>query len=443
MPEERTETTATPSAERRPRRRPDARLIAVHPPEAAAVIELTGDEVVIGREEGSIQHRTLSRRHLAVRWDSASWARVAVDLGSKNGSAVDSVPLAGAPRVLRDGAVVRAGDVLLVYEEGDLDDQPDLADAVPGQAAPTRQLRVALARAAADPAPVLLLGETGTGKEWIARALHRASGRRGPFLAVSCAELSGELMASQLFGHARGAFTGAEQARPGLFRSAAGGTLLLDEIGELPAPLQPKLLRVLQEGEVLPVGENRPVAVDVRVIAATHAPLEDLVERGGFRRDLYARLAFWVVAVPPLRARRADILDWIARLTSAFADKREKTAAQPMFTPDAAEALLTAPWPENLRGVDRLVHRLASRPAEAGFVGVDEVRPFIEVAAPAPAITSTPAPVRPPAPSKEELEALLARLGSVRAVAKHLGRDRRQIYRWLKAFGLRSTESEE
>src|SRR5262249_60695774 len=126
-------------------------------------------------------------------------------------------------------------DVLLVYEEGDLEDPPDLSDAVPGRAAPTRQLRVALAKAAVDPAPVLLLGETGTGKEWIARALHRASGRRGPFLAVSCAELSGELMASQLFGHARGAFTGAEQARPGLFRSPARGTPLPDALVAPPA----------------------------------------------------------------------------------------------------------------------------------------------------------------------------------------------------------------
>src|SRR5262249_42565424 len=141
--------------------------------------------------------------------------------------------------------------------------------------------------------------------------------------------------------------------------------------------------------------------------------------------------------------RRADLFSWIALLAAGFADKRDRPAAQAAFSADAAEALLTAPWPENLRGVDRLVHRLASRPADAGPVGLDEVRAFTAVAAPERTPTATPAPARPPAPTKEELETLLDRLGSVRAVAKHLGRDRRQIYRWLKAFGLRSADTEE
>jgi DNA-binding NtrC family response regulator len=279
---------------------------------------------------------------------------------------------------------------------------------------------------------VLLLGETGTGKEHAARVLHRLSGRPGAFVAVSCAELSGELMASQLFGHARGAFTGASEARPGLFRSAAGGTLLLDEIGELPAALQPKLLRVLQEGEVLPVGETRAVTVDVRVVAATHAPLEALIERGGFRRDLYARLAFWTIALPPLRARRADIIMWLQRLHAGFAARRALPPAPLPLSADAAEALLVAAWPENLRGLDRLAHHLGGR-AEAAPIGVAELGALEPAAAPA----RRAAVARPAPPTRAELAELMERLGSVRAVARHLGRDRRQIYRWLDAFGLR------
>src|SRR5262249_51093613 len=151
-------------------------------------------------------------------------------------------------------------------EELDDDDAPELAATIPGDAAAMVRLRALLARAAGDRAPILLLGETGTGKEHAARALHERSGRSGPFVPINCAELSCELMASQLFGHARGAFTGAISAQRGAFRSAERGTLLLDEIGELSPPLQPKLLRALQEREVVPVGETRPIAVDVRVV---------------------------------------------------------------------------------------------------------------------------------------------------------------------------------
>jgi hypothetical protein len=429
------DSTAVPTVAVQPRHRPQARVVVVHPAELAGSVALTGGEVVIGRcsDEGlSLPHPTLSRRHLAIRWERGISKHTIVDLGSKNGSSVDREPVRAYPRVLTDGAVIRAGEVMLVYEEGPGLAEPDAGDlgaAIPGDAAATRHLRSLVARAGPDPSHVLLIGETGTGKEHVARALHRLSGRRGPFLAVSCAELNPDLMAGQLFGHARGAFTGAHQSQPGLFRAADGGTLLLDEIGELAPGLQAKLLRVLQEGEVLPVGEGRPVRVDVRVVAATNADIPQLVEVGGFRRDLYARLAFWELVVPPLRARRADILGWVQRLHRRFIERRSGDHAPLTLDTDAAEAILCAPWPDNLRGLDRLVHRLASD-RTGGLVTGQVVAPLIASATP----TSG---VRPSAPTREELEAALVRFGTVSALARHYGRHRRQIYRWLRTFAIR------
>ena len=429
------DTTALPPAavSTQPRRPLDARLIVVHPPELAAETALASAEVVLGRAtQGgfSMPHPTLSRRHLAFRWEGGAGRRTACDLGSKNGSSIDGEPLRAAPRVLHHGAVIRAGGVLIVYEEGGEPDGPtELAAAIPGTASATRALRALIAQAAPDPAHILLTGETGTGKEHVARALHDLSGRPGPFLAVSCAELTGELMAGQLFGHARGAFTGAHQAQSGLFRAASGGTLLLDEIGELAPALQPKLLRVLQERCVLPVGEQRPIPVDVRVVAATNADIAALVDSGAFRRDLHARLAFWDILVPPLRSRRADILAWVGLLHRTYIERRPGGGPPLVFDADAAEAILRAPWPDNLRGLDRLVHRLAAS-SPRGALGRDAVASLLAAPEPSP-------PARPDPPGREELEARLAELGSVAALARHYGRNRRQIYRWLKARGVR------
>src|SRR6185295_11015283 len=168
--------------------------------------------------------------------------------------------------------------------------------------------------AATDPAPVLLHGESGTGKERIAGELHRLSGRKGRLIAVNCAALSRELVESQLFGHQKGAFTGATELHPGYFRAAQGGTLFLDEIGELSLEVQPKLLRAIQQGEVQAVGSTQPAHVDVRVVAATNRELQQAVNAGQFRADLYARLSLWELRVPPLRERRADLFPWIDRL---------------------------------------------------------------------------------------------------------------------------------
>ena len=203
-------------------------------------------------------------------------------------------------------------------------------------------------KAAATPVPVLVLGETGTGKELIARALHAESPRRDrPFLAVNCSAIPAGLLESELFGHARGAFTGADRARTGLFGAANGGTLLLDEIGDLPLELQPKLLRVLQEGEVRRVGDSQSQPVDVRVVAATAVDLRQAVAAGRFREDLFYRLAVVSLELPPLRRRPEDI----APLVQAYLPRLAARFVRPVpeLTAEALQLLEQHTWPGNVR----------------------------------------------------------------------------------------------
>jgi two-component system response regulator GlrR len=205
------------------------------------------------------------------------------------------------------------------------------------------------ARLVADSdASVMILGPSGSGKELLARAIHRASPRAPkPFVAVNCGAIPENLLESELFGHARGAFTGATYAHKGLFQSADGGTLFLDEIGDMPLPLQVKLLRVLQEGEVRPVGSAQPVPVDVRVISATHRDLEAARKSGQFREDLYYRLNVVSLRLPPLVDRREDIPLLATHFIRKLAERYRKPA--PALAPDAMALLIAAPWPGNVR----------------------------------------------------------------------------------------------
>jgi transcriptional regulator with GAF, ATPase, and Fis domain len=202
---------------------------------------------------------------------------------------------------------------------------------------------------------VIVTGETGTGKEVVARLIHQRSGRQGPFLAVNCGALTEALLASELFGHVRGAFTGAVAEQPGLFRAAHGGTLFLDEAGDIPPALQATLLRVLETRQVRPVGSTRDVPVDVRVVSASNRELVTLVRQGQFRADLYARLAQWVIRLPPLRDRRDDIPALSRALLAQFG------AAERTLTPELEEALLGHPWPLNVRGRQDCHSNWASR----------------------------------------------------------------------------------
>ena len=205
-------------------------------------------------------------------------------------------------------------------------------------------------------ASVLIYGDSGTGKELLARAIHRASPRRDrPFVAVNCGAIPGDLLESELFGHARGAFTGAVQAHKGLFQAADGGTLLFDEIGDMPLPLQVKLLRVLQEGEVRPVGSTQSIPVDVRVVSATHRDLDAHKALGQFREDLYYRLNVVSLRLPALAERREDIPLLASHFLRALAERYRK--APPSLAPDAMALLVAAPWPGNVRQLLNLLEQ--------------------------------------------------------------------------------------
>ena len=356
------------------------------------------------------------------------------DLGGGAGTRLNGVAVRGQA-ALADGDVIRLGDTLVLFtaagEAAPGAGEP--VDGPPGLTGETPSIQ-AVRRSIAAVAPrrrtVVITGETGTGKEIVARQIHERSGRGGPFLAVNCGGFSEGLLASELFGHLRGAFTGAVAEAQGLFRAARGGTLLLDEASDLPLPLQGVLLRVLETWEVRPVGSARDVAVDVRVVAASNRELVGLVQRGLFRADLYARLAQWIIRLPPLRERRQDI-PALCRALLARLEER----GRPM-SPDLEEALLIHPWPLNVRGLSNVlaIASIATPEDEPLQLG-PEVRSalqdnLVDRAAPQEA-------PRPGALDRPALEALLSRFGGrVAAMARQAGVSRPRMYRLLWAAGL-------
>jgi two-component system response regulator HydG len=241
-----------------------------------------------------------------------------------------------------------------------------------GQSAPMRRLRDALERLAEQDVPILIQGESGTGKELVARALHdRGRRRKARFVALNCGAIPESLIDSELFGHIRGAFTGATTDRPGVFVEADGGTLFLDEIGDMPVPVQARLLRVLQEGEVRPVGGSGTKSVDVRVIAATHVELGAAVEHGKFRQDLYYRLNVVTMRVPSLRERLDDL-----PLLAAHFLKKHGGATPPAITAEALEAMVEYSWPGNVRELENaILHAVALRRSHE--IGPESLPPHI------------------------------------------------------------------
>ena len=225
-----------------------------------------------------------------------------------------------------------------------------------GNSAALRHLIARARQVARSEADILMEAESGTGKELLARLIHNASPRRdGPFVAVNCAAFPDALLESELFGHVRGAFTGAFSTKQGKFELANGGTLLLDEIGEMPLSLQPKLLRVLQEREVDRLGDTRPVRVDVRVIATTNRSLPELVDEGKFRPDLYYRLNVIPLVIPPLRERREDIPELVMHFLRKYSPKSRSMAFR--FSPELLAGLQQHTWPGNVRELENLVRR--------------------------------------------------------------------------------------
>ena len=296
--------------------------------------------------------------------------------------------------------------------------------------------------AASAPIAVLIEGETGAGKELVARGIHRASPRgEGPFLAINCAALPETLLESELFGHRRGAFTGATQDRRGLFEAAAGGTLFLDEIGEMPLSMQAKLLRVIQEGEVIPVGDTRPRKVDVRVISATNRDLTAEVAARRFREDLYYRLATFPIRVPPLRERREDVPLLASHLLAAASTRHGKTIRG--IAPDAIDLLVRFDWPGNVRELQNELERaLALAPAD-GRIEAEHLSPKLRAGGgeapllPASGFSGSLRQARAMFESRYIREALRQHGGNVSHTARALGLSRVTLQKKMKEYDLR------
>lgn len=409
--------------------------------------------VVIGRGATanlSVAHSSLSREHLALTLPEL----LVEDLDSTNGTFVRTVAPDGttheqrlAPRVaerIRPGTSVRLGALTMVLV-------PSLTvSRAPGERAldavllddRMREIHTLIDRIAPSDIPVLLLGETGVGKELLAERVHRASPRASrPMLRLNCAALSEQLVESELFGYEKGAFTGANTAKPGLIETANGGTVMLDEVGDLRPDAQAKLLRVLEEGKLLRVGALTPRPVDVRFVSATHKDLERAVLEGTFRRDLYFRLAGVVLRVPPLRERPSEVLP-LVRLFLQAASAKHRRAPAPTLSDASIAALKAHSWPGNVRELRHSVERalLLCESAQLEPWHFD-LRPSAMVAASTPIETAPPPASAPPAPrggiSRERvIEALELHAGNQTRAAKALGVSRRTLVNWIERHGI-------
>jgi len=409
------------------RRRWRAELVVlwVFPNESPVRTKLGAGAVVLGRDGpagGRIEGRRVSRRHADVRRDGP--IHILRDLGSKNGVHLNGRRIVEHP--LAPGDVIRLGDVVGIVVE-----EPSAAAAPwqPREIAPGlfggRRLAAVLepvARAATTRLPIVIEGETGTGKECVARAIHRWSGRSGASVAINCAALPEALAEAELFGYRRGAFTGALSSSDGHFRAADGGTLLLDEVLELPRPLQAKLLRALECGAVVPLGESTPQPTDVRIVCASQEPIAKAVEDGRFRGDLYARIAGLTASLPPLRERHGDVPYLLQCLLRAHADGRPV----PELSAELIETLCVYHWPFNVRELDLLAQQLLALHGEACALRrehlPDQVRSLRQR--------------RETALEREQLserllDALRAHGGNVARAAASLGVTRQRAYRLL------------
>jgi len=390
----------------------------------------------------------VSRQHAEISRERGHW--MLRDRKSTNGTFVDGYRVSESR--LEHGQEIRIGDAILKFVAADLEGHaPYRIDGsltpgavrqggqVPGLIGGYQIDRVArqlelVAREApgATPLSVLILGESGTGKEVVAQAIHQKSGRRGDYRAVNCAALPKDLVESELFGYRRGAFSGAIRDKPGLIKTAHRGTLLLDEIGDMPLDAQAKLLRVLQSKELFPLGATEPEPVDVRIIGATHRNLDQLLKEGRFRQDLYARLNEYHMILPPLRDRKEDIFMLLGEFFRRHGGQNLRVTFPFMM------ALLHYDWPYNVRELESCAKRCVvlseGKPLAEDMLTEDIAREMAGYGREfAPAADESRD--ESGAPTREELLSLLERhQGNVAAVGRDLGKARMQIHRWLKRY---------
>ncbi len=409
------------------------------------VHELRGDSFTLGKDASNalvIQDRFISGRHLKVTRSAGGFH--VVDLSSTNGTFLGSTRIFEAEIPL--GTALRVGEAELLFERISQGQPQASFHGIIGSEPSMRQLVAAIQRVAPSTAAVAILGESGTGKELVARAIHECSPRAAqPFVPLNCAAISPQLIESELFGHEKGAFTGADVKRKGAFEEAHGGTLFLDELGELPLELQAKLLRVLESGEIKPVGATRPLHVDVRVVTATHRNLWAWSCERKFREDLYFRLCGIPLMLPPLRQRPGDL----RTLAEHFARTLAPQGQTVRFTAAALNKLQQHTWPGNVRELRNVVQR-ALLLRKGPKIDADDLS-FGEAALGEPeglADLELPADVT--------LEQMLERLerqlisntlrrfkNNRERTSRALGVSRASLYRRMKEWGLDSEQDEE
>ena len=437
-------------------RQPSAGLVLLYAEgfaELPVAWPLTTNQTRVGREPPSevcVNVHAVSRVHAQITWERGGFTLK--DLNSTNGTLLDGHKITEAR--LESGQEVRIGDAILKFVDNDVEQYgrygingavrtgqrlcPESDSLVGGYQ--IDRIASELARIAASPLSVMLLGESGTGKEVVARELHRMSQRRGGFFAINCAAIPGNLLESELFGYKKGAFSGADRDKPGLIRAAHRGTLLLDEIGDMPLVAQAKLLRVLQSREVFPLGAIQPEPVDVRVICATHRDLKRLQLEERFREDLFARLNEYQLKLPALRDRKEDVY----LLLKTFLARHGRPRIEPSFR--AMTALLHYDWPYNVRELEACAKRCVAL-ANDDVMDVPQLpEPVKEemlnygtraLGAPPTLHDPSSSPGAAYTPTLAELDALLRRhQGNVAAVGRELGKARMQVHRWMKRYGI-------
>jgi transcriptional regulator with GAF, ATPase, and Fis domain len=426
------------------------KLVVIKGPQRGTEFLIAADVIQVGKAPDNdlvIGDETVSRQHFAIVRDAKGY--LLRDLQSTNGTFLDGAEIKEA--YIRAGAVIGAGASEFKFTPFEerieiLPSENEVLGEMVGRSRAMREIFGLIERIAATDATVLIEGETGTGKDMIARTLHLLSRRRdAPFIVVDCGAVAGTLIESELFGHDKGAFTGAVAARQGAFELASGGTVFLDELGELALDLQPKLLRVLEQRELRRVGGSRTLKVDLRVIAATRKDLRSEVDKGKFREDLYFRLNVVPITAPPLRDRREDVNLLIDHFLTRMASS-EPGAEPPQLAESTRAALLAHDWPGNVRELRNVIERALALGTDPGAL----VAPLGDV----PVGRGAPAPVEgldfEPGVSfrdtkerwneifeRRYLQWLLKRAdGNISKAARDADMDRKYLHKLLRKYGI-------